>query len=93
MNTWKVIAVTAVAIIGVLLMTASVLAYMGAQTPQTTYNPYSPNGFSQNPAGGMMRGPMGGVMGGAYPNNGYPQQGSAYPQPYGQGTGSWRGCH
>ncbi len=88
MNTWKIVAVATLAIIGVALMTASVFAYAGAQT---TYTPYSPNGYGQIPAGGMMSGANPSYGGYQYPN-GYPQQGS-FPQPYGQCSGSSRCCH
>jgi hypothetical protein len=92
MEPWKIIGVVAIAVVAVAFITVTAFAYMGGQT---TYNPYAPNGYTQGTRGGM--------MGGAYSNNGgyqnpngYPQ--SPYPQQYGQngpwaGTGGNRGCH
>lgn len=91
MESWKIILVTAIVVVAVAFVTVTALAYMGGQAG---YNPYTPNSYTQGPNGGM--------MGGAYPNNGgyqypngYPQ--SPYPQQYGQNgpmmNGGNRGCH
>ncbi len=89
MQTWKIIALAAVALVGVVLLTTSVFASMTrpAANPYGTYNSYGSYGSPQGMRGGM----MGGRMGNGYsPYGGY----SAYPQqtPYGQQYGGYSGC-
>ena len=91
MNAWKIIAVSAVAVISVALIASYAFA-MGGQSsfnPNGTYGSYS---STQGPAGGTIGGGMGGMMGNGYPSNGGYQ---AYPQqtPYGQEYRQWSGGH
>jgi len=65
MKAWKVIIATALAVVAVALLTASVFAYMGGTGIYSPYGTYTNSAYGAY-SGGM----MGGMMGNAY---GYPQ--------------------
>jgi hypothetical protein len=85
MRVWKVIIATALAVVAVALLTASVFAYMGGTEIYSPYGTYANSAY-----GAYSSGMMGGMMGNAY---GYPQYsaqtGASAPYTY-QYRG---GCH
>jgi len=84
---WKAVALAAFAFIAVALMATTALAYNAAG--QTTNGPNGGYGATQESAGGMLHGSMGGQMGYGYSQYINSTSSGGYPQQYGSCTG---GC-